>query len=230
MQALTRLGIAGLDGKLPPIPRGYSILLSGPSGSGKTIFALQFLYESASKYGERGVFISLRDLPSNIRRKAASIGFEISELEKNNMLIIVDALSRRIGIGSGETYIAEPSFNGIIRAIKIISQEFEKIDRVVIDPISILFRGRNDIEDILKLILTLTSLNATTLAICFLEDLSILSYLFNGVIELQESKNGIKTMIIRKMEYLRVRTPISLPYEIKRGIGIRVVEQTEGGF
>jgi len=236
MHEITRLGIAEMDGKIPPIPRGYSILLAGPSGSGKTIFGLHFLYGSATKYGERGIYISLRDLPQEVRRKAASIGFNISNLEGEGKIILVDGVSSRIGLDSSEKFfLLEPTYGEILRTIRDVIDEYEKLDRVVIDPISVIFKGRKDLGKVLDLVLSLSSLGITSLFISFQDDRPLLGYVFNGVIELENLENGTRRIVIRKMEGLRIRTPVAYPYEIYRGIGIKLVErgietEREGGI
>ncbi|MDH5376682.1 MAG: hypothetical protein OEW95_12875, partial [Candidatus Bathyarchaeota archaeon] len=50
-------GIDGLDTLIEGgFPRGDVILVAGGSGSGKTIFSTQFIYNGATRYGEKGVY------------------------------------------------------------------------------------------------------------------------------------------------------------------------------
>lgn len=88
----TRSGISGLDDLLlGGLPRGHSIILSGSPGSGKSTFAMQFLYKGIRDYGEPGVYVTLSEGPSEIRNNMKSYGWEITKLEKESKLLLIDA-------------------------------------------------------------------------------------------------------------------------------------------
>ncbi len=84
-----KTGIPGFDdiseGGFVP---GSVVMLSGYTGAGKTLMALQFLYEGAVKYGEPGLYITTQNDVSDIRNYAHSIGLDIEELEKKNLLVL----------------------------------------------------------------------------------------------------------------------------------------------
>ena len=53
-------GIEGLDDLIDGgFPRGRVILLAGTCGTGKTTFAVQYLVNGITKYGENGIFVTL---------------------------------------------------------------------------------------------------------------------------------------------------------------------------
>ena len=55
-----KTGISTLDEiLLGGFPRGSIILVAGGPGTGKTIFAAQFIHSGATKYNEKGVYVSL---------------------------------------------------------------------------------------------------------------------------------------------------------------------------
>jgi len=72
------IGIAALDemlgGGLWP---GSATMIAGPSGSGKTIMGLQFLYGGAQR-GERGVFATLQENPTQLARMLAGLGWPLT--------------------------------------------------------------------------------------------------------------------------------------------------------
>ncbi len=79
-------GIAGFDemlsgGFLP----GSAILLRGAPGAGKTTLALQFLLHGA-RNGEPGLMISFEEFPQSLHRDAASLGWNLRELEDKQLL------------------------------------------------------------------------------------------------------------------------------------------------
>ncbi len=85
--------------------RDRTYLLSGTSGAGKTIFALQFIYNGITKYGENGIFVATEERPEHIREHALSFNWDLQALEDEGKLAIIDAASTKIGIPSQEKYV-----------------------------------------------------------------------------------------------------------------------------
>lgn len=85
-----KTGIQGLDvllegGFLP----GSVVLLRGESGTGKTILGLQFVSFGALQR-EPGIFVTLTETASDIKRQAACFGWDLDDLESQHMLEIVE--------------------------------------------------------------------------------------------------------------------------------------------
>ena len=55
-------------------------LLAGGTGTGKTIFCLQFLYNGAKDFNEKGIYISFEESNEDLKQDAAEIGFNFSTL------------------------------------------------------------------------------------------------------------------------------------------------------
>jgi circadian clock protein KaiC len=72
------------------LPRGRTTVVNGASGSGKTLLGLEFLYRGAL-HGEPGIFIGFEEPPEQIRQNAATLGWDLPALEKQNRLFILDA-------------------------------------------------------------------------------------------------------------------------------------------
>ena len=75
-------GIPNLDEMLGGgfIPQS-AILLRGAPGTGKTTFGLQYLLEGVRR-GEAGLFISFEEFPQSLYRDAASLGWDLAEVEE----------------------------------------------------------------------------------------------------------------------------------------------------
>ncbi|MEM0372496.1 MAG: ATPase domain-containing protein, partial [archaeon] len=100
-----KTGVYGLDELLEGgFPRGRTILVSGACGSGKTIMAMQYAYRGAAEYKEPAVFVTLDEKPVFIRQDMMRFGWDLSKLEKQGKLAIVDASSARVGFPSEEKY------------------------------------------------------------------------------------------------------------------------------
>jgi predicted ATP-dependent serine protease len=73
-------GIPGLDDILHGgLAKGFLYLIEGHPGAGKTTLALQFLMEGA-RQGETGLYISLAESESELRRVAESHGFNLDKI------------------------------------------------------------------------------------------------------------------------------------------------------
>jgi len=135
-------GIKGLD-KL--IEGGFIknsvVLVTGDTGTGKTIFSSHFLYEGL-KQGETCLYLTLEESPEEIIDDVINIGIDFRKYIKDKKLLIQTLTPNVI------TDIAD----GVYKFI-----DKNKIDRVVIDTISILalqyenpFKIRNKLMGIVK--------------------------------------------------------------------------------
>jgi KaiC/GvpD/RAD55 family RecA-like ATPase len=133
-----KTGITGLDELIGGgIIEGSTVLLSGQSGSGKTVFGLQFLYNGITKYNETGVFVTLETRPNELRTEASQFGWDLTDLEQKNALIIVDAASGKAGLPTSEKYALRRGFDMSTLAEEIYRAIDEtKAKRLVIDCIS----------------------------------------------------------------------------------------------
>jgi len=81
-------GLDGLDELFcGGIPRDGCTLIQGATGTGKTILSLQFLLAGA-RQGEKGVLFTLEETPNQLRTIAASLGWDLSEMERKGLLLI----------------------------------------------------------------------------------------------------------------------------------------------
>lgn len=88
-------GIPGLDKVIGGgFPRGTNILVCGSSGTGKTIFCTQFLMAGIREQNEPGIFVTLEERASDLEEEMLSLGWDLTEYERNEKLIVLDAASR----------------------------------------------------------------------------------------------------------------------------------------
>lgn len=87
-----KTGIKGLDDMLKGgLPDHNHVVVCGGPGTGKTLFGMEFLYNGA-KAGEKGLFISLEELPEMIVNNTSAAFPEWKDLRKlveEKKLIIV---------------------------------------------------------------------------------------------------------------------------------------------
>lgn len=193
-------------------PRGSTILVMGGPGTGKSIFGMQYLYYGALENDEPGVYITMDETPEKIRRNMKPFGWDIHALESDRKLIIVDAVSSRLGMDSREPH----KIGGGVDVDSLISQVLtavRKIDakRLVVDSIAVLnlysqseFTARTNM---LRLSNLLSLQDLTSLIITEAKSASIgitefppETFMFDGVIILKlDVETQERRISIRKM-------------------------------
>ncbi len=119
-----KTGISGLDRLISKgIPKGHVVLVSGQAGSGKSILSMQFLYNGATKYGDKGLFISFEQTKEDIIAQGESFGWDLKGLEKKGQLKI-------LSFNPNKDHILD-----INKRIDSVIKEFSP-QRVVLDSIS----------------------------------------------------------------------------------------------
>jgi len=85
-----KTGIPGVDEILNGgLIKGNVTIISGSPGIGKSNFAMQYLYNGASMFGESGVYVTVEDVPEKIREYARDFGWDFEKYEKEGKLAIV---------------------------------------------------------------------------------------------------------------------------------------------
>ncbi|MBI2530136.1 MAG: AAA family ATPase [Candidatus Diapherotrites archaeon] len=83
-------GIKGLDKALNGgVPRGNLVLISGGAGTGKSTLSLQFVYNGAKLYGEKGVYFTTEQREDELRKQATRFGWDLAALEKKGLLKLI---------------------------------------------------------------------------------------------------------------------------------------------
>jgi circadian clock protein KaiC len=117
-------GTAGLDAMLgnKGFFRGSSILISGTAGTGKTSMAAAFA-ESYCERGEKCIYFSFEESPSQLIRNLGSIGIDLARCQKSGKLLFHSVRPTIYGL---EMHLA---------SIHKLVKDF-KPDAVVIDPVT----------------------------------------------------------------------------------------------
>ncbi|HTY23557.1 MAG TPA: circadian clock protein KaiC [Desulfomonilaceae bacterium] len=112
--------------------RGSTILVSGTAGTGKTSFAACFL-DSVCSRGERAVYLSFEESPSQIIRNMKSIGIDLDKWVRKGLI---------------QFHAVRPTFYGLESHLKGMHRVIEdfKPAAVVVDPISNLVSAGDEQE------------------------------------------------------------------------------------
>jgi circadian clock protein KaiC len=125
-------GIAGLDEITGGgLPRGRTTLLLGGPGSGKTILSLQSLVHGAQDWKEPGIFVAFEETSERIVANAASFGWKLAELQRQEKLFFLDAQPTPDLVQSGSF-----DLNGMLAALEAQARDM-KARRIVFDALDI---------------------------------------------------------------------------------------------
>jgi len=155
-----RSGIPGFDELTNGgLIRNRAYLVAGSAGTGKTSFSMQFIYSGAAKYGENGVYVTLEETPEQLRRDMFSFGWNLKKLESEGKLILLDASSSRIGLGSKEKYTVPRPFtlDALLHEVNRCVQEI-RAKRVAIDCLDAMGLHAKDREEFRSSLLWLTTI------------------------------------------------------------------------
>lgn len=130
----TSSGVPGLDEMLEGkgFYRASTILVSGTAGTGKTTLGASFANQICSQ-GERCLYISFEESPSQVMRNMQSVGLDLAHWAEK-------------GLSFQEAW--RPTQFGLEMHLLRIHKLVEKIKprAVIVDPISNLLSGTNDLE------------------------------------------------------------------------------------
>ncbi|MDQ5986612.1 MAG: Circadian clock protein kinase KaiC [Syntrophus sp. SKADARSKE-3] len=115
------------------LPEGRTTLVEGGPGTGKSIVGLEFLYRGAL-VDESAIFVTFEERADAVRRNAATMGWDLEDLEKADKLVIIEARMDPETVISGD-------FN-IKALLAIIEGQSKAIGakRIVFDAMDILIR------------------------------------------------------------------------------------------
>ncbi len=87
-------GIKGLDPLIEGgFPQGSLVLVAGNPGVGKTIFGAEFLHAGATKFGQKGVYVSLAEGRENFNENMLRFGLDFKKLEETGKIRVLDLVT-----------------------------------------------------------------------------------------------------------------------------------------
>ncbi|MBW1733565.1 MAG: circadian clock protein KaiC [Deltaproteobacteria bacterium] len=126
--------IPGLDEILQGgLPRGRTTIVRGGAGSGKTLLGLEFLYRGALA-GEPGIFVGFEEPVEQVRENAATLGWDLPALERENRLFLLEGHVKPDTLVSGDF-----SLKGLLASVSGKSKELGA-KRIVIDSLEVALR------------------------------------------------------------------------------------------
>ncbi|MDD5657639.1 MAG: circadian clock protein KaiC [Elusimicrobia bacterium] len=138
-------GIRGLDEVTNGgLPRGRPTLICGAAGCGKTLLGMEFIVRGIRDFNEPGIFMSFEENEKELTENVASLGFDLADLQKRNLLAIDHVRVERSEIQETGEYDLEGLFVRISCAKKQIGAK-----RIVLDSLESLFAGLPN-ENILR--------------------------------------------------------------------------------
>ena len=138
-------GIKGFDEiTAGGLPKGRISLVCGSAGAGKTLFATEFVVRGAMNFGEPAVIMTFEEQAIDLEKNVASLGFDLPELQRQNLLRIDYVHVERTEIEETGEYDLSGLFIRLGHAIDSIGAK-----RVVLDTIENLFGGLSN-EGVLR--------------------------------------------------------------------------------
>ncbi|MFM1942205.1 MAG: Circadian clock protein kinase KaiC [Verrucomicrobiota bacterium] len=132
--AKARTYVSGLDDVLNGgLPSGRTTCINGMAGSGKTLLGLEFLYRGALN-GEPGIFIGFEESIRQICENAATMGWDLEALQRENRLFLMDSRLTPDILRSGDF-----SLKGLLAVVSGKQREM-KATRVVFDALEVALR------------------------------------------------------------------------------------------
>lgn len=119
------------------LPAGRTTLVIGGPGAGKTVFALQGLVSAAHQLREPGIFVAFEESSRQIIANAATFGWDLPALEKQQ-LFFLDARLSPAAVQSGDFDIS-----GILAGLAAKAQQMNA-KRIVFDGIDVLLTLLDD--------------------------------------------------------------------------------------
>lgn len=206
-------------------PKGKSYLVAGDSGTGKTIFATAFVLKGLME-GEKAVYVSVDDKPSDIMEQAASLGWDLMKYLSEKQLLMLDASPFFSSSSAGKEVDVAKTVVDLASYVSRLGAT-----RVVIDPVGPLVPSRDSGKRVrdgaralvrsLREHLGTTNLlvlpSPTTGAVGEWEDYPVAGVI---VLKLAQTQRGLtRSILVRKMRATAVELT-EYPFRIVNGKGI----------
>lgn len=202
-----KTGIEELDKKLGGgFYRGSTIVVSGPPAVGKTILGLQFLFNGAKKFGEKGAYITLSESASKTKKFCEKMGFYDTKQIEDGIVTFMDLgplmMRHKIDVRS------------ILHEIGLL-MEHAMPERIVIDPITIVSFAVKDVYEsriaILRMAGVISSMASTSILISEANEMTgipffpIEEFIADAVVRMAVHHGGAGQEFERMMQIRKLR-------------------------
>ncbi|MBU7014639.1 MAG: hypothetical protein HXS52_13965 [Theionarchaea archaeon] len=220
-----KTGIEELDSKLGGgFYRGSTVVVSGPPAVGKTILGLQFLFNGARKFGEKGAYITLSEPVSKTMTFCEKLDFYDNSLVEDGMVSFMDLgpimMRHNIDVRS------------VLHEIGLLMDRILP-ERIVVDPITIIsFAVRDAYESriaILRMAGVISSMSSTSILISEANEMTgipffpIEEFIADAVLRMAVQQGDMAKEFERMMQIRKLRGSDHERRWIRYGI-------TEGGI
>lgn len=220
-----------LDGGLLP---NRSYLITGEAGTGKTTACMQYLL-TGLKQGEKAVYVTVDERPSEILHSAASLDWDLQHYVQAKSLVILDASPYFSG-RAGSVSEKGGDLQKIVSDLAAYAKRMEAA-RLVVDPLTpLIISGESPgrIQELARTFIHLIQSNLTTTNLFTAhlprrsdQDLTygIEEFLAAGVFVLRVNHidgRFVRTLQVKKMRGTAVR-PEEYQFDIAAGRGITLI-------
>lgn len=199
---LVPTGIPGLDKVIGGgFPEKSVIIFAGSVGTGKTILSARYIYEGATRFGEKGLYVCLSETKEKFLRNMRRFGWNFERLEKTGKVSV-------LGLATAREVELQSNLNVIMREINE-----QKPQRVIIDPLTAMTNAMETRVDARFLTHVLYKFleNANCTAILTAEipmgsdfiGAGVEEFIADGVFVLKRAENAGR--MVRKLEIVKLR-------------------------
>jgi len=140
-----KTGINGFDKLVSGgFPTGSTILITGSTGTGKTIFGMQFIYNGAARFGERGLYVTFEQKEEALENQGKLFGWNMGRLMKKGLLQILYLPVKEIDHETAKRILEKVKKDGIKRLV------IDSISTLAINAPVYTFMDASDMIDISK--------------------------------------------------------------------------------
>jgi circadian clock protein KaiC len=202
-----KTGIEELDSKLGGgFYRGSTVVVSGPPAVGKTILGLQFLFNGARKFGEKGAYITLSEPVSKTMTFCEKLNFYDNSLVEDGMVSFMDLgpimMRHNIDVRS------------VLHEVGLLMERILP-ERIVVDPITIIsFAVRDAYESriaILRMAGVISSMSSTSILISEANEMTgipffpIEEFVADAVVRMAVQQGDVAKEFERMMQIRKLR-------------------------
>jgi len=137
MSQRTPMGINGFDELVEGgFPTESLVLIAGQPGAGKTTFSAQWLYEGATQFGEKGIYVCFAETKKSLMRSMLRFGWDFERLEIEKRCLILDlSTSKEAGIQNNLDIMLREVTN--LKAKRLVIDSFTAMSMALMEAVDV---------------------------------------------------------------------------------------------